>query len=47
MLCSMMKITSIDFETANPSRASICAAGLTVLEDGILEPRRFCQQNET
>jgi DNA polymerase-3 subunit epsilon len=31
-----MNITSIDFETANPSRVSICAAGLAVFEDGIL-----------
>jgi hypothetical protein len=25
-----MTITSLDFETANPSRVSICAAGLAV-----------------
>jgi DNA polymerase-3 subunit epsilon len=31
-----MNMTSIDFETANPSRVSICAAGLAVFEDGIL-----------
>ena len=31
-----MNITSIDFETANSSRLSICAAGLAVFEDGIL-----------
>ncbi len=31
-----MNVTSIDFETANPSRVSICAAGLAVFEDGIL-----------
>ena len=31
-----MKITSIDFETANRSRASICAAGLAVFENGVL-----------
>jgi len=30
------KITSLDFETANPSRVSICAAGLAVFEDGQL-----------
>ena len=27
-----MKMTSIDFETANPSRASICVARLAVFE---------------
>ncbi len=31
-----MIITSIDFETANYSHASICAAGLAVFEDGNL-----------
>ena len=31
-----MNVTSIDFETANPSRVSICAAGLAVFEDGQL-----------
>jgi DNA polymerase-3 subunit epsilon len=31
-----MTITSIDFETANPSRVSICAAGMAVFEDGNL-----------
>jgi len=31
-----MRITSIDFETANHSRASICAAGLATFEDGSL-----------
>jgi DNA polymerase III subunit epsilon len=31
-----MTFTSIDFETANHSRASICAAGLAVFEDGAL-----------
>lgn len=31
-----MIITSIDFETANPSRVSICAAGMAVFENGIL-----------
>jgi DNA polymerase-3 subunit epsilon len=36
MLCSTMKITSIDFETANRSRASICAAGMAVFENGTL-----------
>jgi DNA polymerase-3 subunit epsilon len=31
-----MIITSIDFETANHSNASICAAGIAVFEDGEL-----------
>ncbi|CAN5742611.1 3'-5' exonuclease [soil metagenome] len=31
-----MIITSIDFETANPLRTSICAAGMAVFENGIL-----------
>src|ERR1700678_631667 len=31
-----MNMTGIDFETANPSRVSICAAGLAVFEDGQL-----------
>jgi DNA polymerase-3 subunit epsilon len=31
-----MIMTSIDFETANHSRVSICAAGLAVFEDGSL-----------
>jgi DNA polymerase-3 subunit epsilon len=31
-----MTITCIDFETANPSRVSICAAGMAVFEDGKL-----------
>ena len=31
-----MNMTSIDFETANPSRVSICAAGMAVFEDGTL-----------
>jgi DNA polymerase-3 subunit epsilon len=35
-----MIITSLDFETANPSRASICAAGLAVFEDGRLAESR-------
>ncbi len=29
-----MNFISLDFETANPSRVSICAAGLAVFEDG-------------
>src|SRR5438128_2014988 len=31
-----MTITSIDFETANYSRASICSAGMAVFENGLL-----------
>jgi DNA polymerase-3 subunit epsilon len=31
-----MTITALDFETANHSRVSICAAGLAAFEDGIL-----------
>jgi DNA polymerase-3 subunit epsilon len=31
-----MNFTSLDFETANPSRVSICAAGMAVFEDGQL-----------
>src|SRR5271170_3184048 len=31
-----MIIVSLDFETANHSRVSICAAGLAVFEDGEL-----------
>ena len=31
-----MTITSIDFETANHSRVSICAAGMAVFVDGVL-----------
>jgi DNA polymerase-3 subunit epsilon len=32
----MNSFASLDFETANHSRVSICAAGLAVFEDGIL-----------
>jgi DNA polymerase-3 subunit epsilon len=31
-----ISFTSLDFETANHSRVSICAAGLAVFEDGVL-----------
>ena len=31
-----MNFASLDFETANPSRVSICAAGMAVFEDGQL-----------
>jgi DNA polymerase-3 subunit epsilon len=33
---SQMNFTCLDFETANPSRVSICAAGLAVFEKGQL-----------
>jgi len=36
-----MTITSIDFETANPSRVSICAAGMAVFENGSLTETPF------
>jgi DNA polymerase III subunit epsilon len=35
-MTNTMTITSLDFETANYSRASICAAGIAVFEDGTL-----------
>jgi DNA polymerase III subunit epsilon len=35
-MTTKMNFTSIDFETANRSRVSICAAGLAVFEDGNL-----------
>ncbi|MGB7768489.1 MAG: 3'-5' exonuclease [Verrucomicrobiia bacterium] len=31
-----MNIVAFDFETANPSRVSICAAGMAVFVDGVL-----------
>ncbi len=35
-MTNAMTITSIDFETANPSRLSICAVGMAVFESGNL-----------
>lgn len=35
-----MKITALDFETANPSDASICAAGIAVFDLGELKETR-------
>jgi DNA polymerase III subunit epsilon len=35
-----MIITSLDFETANQSRVSVCAAGIAVFEDGHLAESR-------
>jgi DNA polymerase III subunit epsilon len=32
-----MNFVSLDFETANPSRVSICAAGMAVFEGGVTE----------
>ena len=32
-----MTFTSLDFETANPSRVSICAAAMAIFEDGELK----------
>ena len=32
-----MKITAIDFETANGNPASVCAVGISVMEDGCVE----------
>lgn len=34
MGCEMMRFTAIDFETANADRASVCAVGLAVVENG-------------
>ncbi len=36
-----MTITSLDFETANYSRVSICAAGIAVFVDGSLTETRY------
>jgi DNA polymerase-3 subunit epsilon len=36
MITETMNFTSLDFETANYSRISICAAGMAVFEDGCL-----------
>ena len=35
-----MKLTGLDFETANGSPGSICAVGCAVLEDGVVTERR-------
>ena len=35
-----MKLTGLDFETANGARGSICAVGCAVLEDGIVTEKR-------
>jgi len=36
-----MKITAIDFETANGNPASVCAVGLSVMEDGAVEEEAY------
>ena len=35
-----MKLTGLDFETANWSRGSICSVGCAVLEDGVVTEKR-------
>jgi DNA polymerase-3 subunit epsilon len=36
-----MKITAIDFETANRSPASVCAVGISQMEDGAVEEKYY------
>lgn len=36
-----MKVTAIDFETANGSPASVCAVGVSVMEDGSVEEKFY------
>ena len=36
-----MRVTAIDFETANGSPASVCAVGVSVLEDGCVEEKFY------
>ena len=35
-----MKLTGLDFETANYRRGSICSVGCVVLEDGVVTEKR-------
>ena len=35
-----MKLTGLDFETANYRRGSICSAGCAILEDGVVTEKR-------
>lgn len=35
-----MKLVGLDFETANPSSGSICAAGITFMENGSVREKR-------
>lgn len=36
-----MKVTAIDFETANGNPASVCAVGISVMEDGVIEEKYY------
>lgn len=36
-----MKLTAIDFETANGNPASVCAVGISVMEDGVIEEKYY------
>lgn len=36
-----MIITAIDFETANANPASVCAVGISTLEDGVIEEKYY------
>ncbi len=37
-----MKLVGLNFETANPGRGSICAAGIALLQDGeVVEKREW------
>ena len=36
-----MKLTAIDFETANGNAASVCAVGISVMEDGAVEEKYY------
>lgn len=36
-----MKVTAIDFETANSSPASVCSVGISVMEDGAVEEKYY------
>jgi len=36
-----VKVTAIDFETANGNPASVCAVGISVMEDGAIEEKYY------
>ena len=36
-----MKLTAIDFETANASPASVCSVGISVCNDGVIEEQYY------
>jgi DNA polymerase-3 subunit epsilon len=36
-----VKLTAIDFETANSNPASVCAVGISVMEDGAVEEKYY------